>query len=227
MLPRLKLIQVGDIHLATAAKRGRTVDDKDFRFPQQLRASISANPLKASFKKLFEILDTGGVSAVLFMGDLTDHGNIENYKNCARYIAEALEIGINRNFSDVPIGIVPGNHDIDRLIALEPGMTRKFQPLNAALHSNGLPELPVERPISFKIGDTSSEANVYLLNSCWGCGEKEFIPEKFRDAIADAITVSLSGAKSTDALAEYYDRQLDTPAFSEVVPLCGTEWRLG
>jgi hypothetical protein len=214
MLPRLKVIQVGDIHLEASAKRGRVADDKDPHFPQNLRASVSANPLKAVFRKIYETLAVENVSAVLFMGDFSDRGNIETYRSCARYVAEALEIGIGRTYSNLPVGIAPGNHDIDRSLALEPGLTRKFQPLNVALHSNGLRELPVEHPQSFKIGTTPSEANIHLLNSCWGCGEKEFIPEQFREAISDAIKTSLARGSSGDALAEYYNRQLDTPAFS-------------
>lgn len=213
MLPRLKLIQIGDLHLATSAKLGRFVDDNDNSFPQHLRTSISASPLKTVFRKVYDALD-GNISALLFMGDFSDRGNLEDYKSSARYVAEALEIGSGRKYSKVRVGIVPGNHDINRSLALEPGATQKFQPLNAALHSNRLPDLPIEHPISFPIGTAPSQAYVHLLNSCWGCGEKEYIPERFRDAIFSALKASLEGPDASKALSEYYDRQLDTPAFS-------------
>ncbi|PNB52573.1 hypothetical protein C1X77_27470, partial [Pseudomonas sp. GW531-E2] len=47
-----------------------------------------------------------------------------------------------------------------------------------------------------------------------GCGAREYIPEDFREGIGRAIeeTLEKGGEK---ALKTYYDRQFDTPAFSE------------
>jgi hypothetical protein len=52
------------------------------------------------------------------------------------------------------------------------------------------------------------------MNSCWGCGEEEYIPELFRKPIAQAIEVTLKGADQAKAIQLYYDRQLDTPAIA-------------
>lgn len=215
MLRTIRLLQVGDVHLTTSAGAKPFVDVKDSAFPSGLAAIISANPLKRVFKRIYEELEHSNVDALLFMGDLTDYGKIDGYEACCRFLTSALQVGGQRRHSHVPIGIVPGNHDIDRSLARLPGLTTKFTPLAQALSNVGISGLPISSPTHLPIGKPGLQASIFLLNSCWGCGDEMQIPEEFRKPIADAIDVAISGGGADSAIKAYYDRQLDTPALSE------------
>jgi hypothetical protein len=210
----MTILQVGDVHLVRTAKLGRPLDDKDRRFPTDLRHLMGTAPVKVVFRTLHRLLEKGGVDLLLFMGDLAEQGGLDGYKSCVRYLAEALQLGTGRRFADLPLGIVPGNHDVDRVLAAKPGLKAKFQPLQQALASMGLPAMPVDAPIWLKTSDGLCRIDVALLNSCWGCGAKEFIPEEFRDEIVKAIDAAITAGRDSRATQAYYDRQLDTPAFS-------------
>lgn len=214
MLPRLRLIQVGDVHLASATRLRAGIDDKDARFPTPLRNLLLGPPIKTVFRKLHAQLEVGGVDALLFMGDFADRGDLPGYKACVSYLAEALQLGRDRRFEDLVVGMVPGNHDVDRQLASGQGFKGKFRPLQDAVQAARLPPLPIESPTWLVAERGNARADVALLNSCWGCGERENIPSEFQKGIAEAIAAALADGTSERAVAAYYDRQLDTPAFS-------------
>lgn len=214
MLPRFRLLQVGDIHLPSAASAGANVDDKDRRFPLDLKTIISHRPLKRAFEKIYDIVSAGDVESIIFMGDLTDFGNLEGYKSCASYIVNSLQIGAERRLETLTVGIVSGNHDIDRELARSPSNLTKFAPLAKALADAGLPSIPIKDPIWIDVNSDSIAASVVLMNSCWGCGSAEFIPEEFRQDVEAAIENAISRGQSERTIRAYYERQLDTPAFS-------------
>ncbi|MGP9820031.1 metallophosphoesterase family protein [Salinarimonas sp. NSM] len=215
MLPRLRLLQIGDIHLPSGASAQPFVDLKDRSFPTGLSSAISVSPLKRVFKKIFSLLEEEQIHCVLFMGDFTDYGQIRGYEACCRYIAQALQLGSGRKFEHIPIGIVPGNHDVDRTLAKRPGTATKFSPLSAALGQFGLGNLPVTGPVRIEVGADGPKTRVLLMNSCWGCGDESSIPEEFRRPIVAAIDQALGSSGGSKALKAYYDRQLDTPALTE------------
>jgi Icc-related predicted phosphoesterase len=171
-------------------------------------------PIKTVFKKLFELLQISSIDAVLFMGDMTDYGELSGYKSGINYLANALQLGRGRQHDSIFAGIIPGNHDIDRELAKEPNMTAKFAPLSAALTKAGFGNLPVERSSTQMIASGSAECHIVLMNSCWGCGAREYIPEEFRKSIGSAIEAALATG-DPKVVKTYYDRQFDTPAFSE------------
>src|SRR5947209_1481297 len=103
MLPRIKIVQVGDVHLPSAAGGAPAIDNKDGRFPVELKNIISAHPTKLVFREIYRLLEHGGISAVLFMGDLTDIGKINGYRACADYIARSLQFGKGGSFADLPV----------------------------------------------------------------------------------------------------------------------------
>jgi hypothetical protein len=148
------------------------------------------------------------------MGDLTSFGKLDGYQACTKYIAGALQLGRFGNFRNLPVGTLPGNHDISRALAKSPVMTAKFAPLLAALDTAGLPALPVTDPIWLPMNAAEVTTSIALLNSCWGCGSKEFIPEDFREPLEEAIDAAIQQGEHEKALRSYYERQLDTPAFS-------------
>jgi len=213
MLPRIRVLQIGDVHLPTAAKESRNVDQKDASFSVELRNIISSTPTKVVFKQIYKLLEDGSIDVVLFMGDLTDIGHLENYDRSCAFIANALQLGNSRVHASMPLGIVPGNHDINRDLAKDPGLSTKFHPLNEALYHYGLPALPVEHNISQIIRKDAASIDLNLMNSCWGCGSTEYIPEAFRDRVGRAIEEVIEDGDER-VLSTYYDRQFDTPAFS-------------
>ena len=214
MLKRLRLIQVGDVHLPSAMRSGRRIDQKDDAFSVELRNLISSLPIKVVFRQIYRILEEEDVSGILFMGDFTDQGDLAGYEQTCAFIAHSLQLGTGRRHAHIPVGIVPGNHDINRPLALEPGMSTKFDPLNAALEKARLPRMPVQQIVNLSIGSPETQLSISLMNSCWGCGASEFIPEDFREGIGKAIEEALNRG-GEKALKTYYDRQFDTPAFSE------------
>lgn len=214
MLPRIRILQIGDVHLPSSASTPVALDVGDQRFPPQLKNIIARNPLKTVFRRVYELLASKEINGLLFMGDLTDRGNLAGYTACAKFIANSLQIAPGQQFASIPVGIVPGNHDVDRQLARNGGYTQKFATLNAALQSQGLPPLPIYfRPLS--IESSTANATVHLMNSCWGCGAEEYIPDAFRTQITSALDSALAGPDAARAKAVYYDRQLDTPAFDQ------------
>lgn len=211
MLSKLRILQVGDVHYPTASTAERAIDDKDSKFPSRLKGSVSSLPLKAVVQRIHQELSGGTIDALLFMGDLTDQGNLSGFTKCAEYLIAALELGPGGQFESLPTGFVPGNHDVDRSLALSLGIEGKFKSLAEAMQNAGASRFPTTRPISFEISKSTAMATIHLLNSCWGCGEPENIPTEFRDAIKSAIEAVIIG--DPKAAKVYYDRQLDTPAF--------------
>lgn len=154
------------------------------------------------------------IDGILLMGDMTDFGKLDGYKAGASYVANALQLGKGRRNASTFCGIVPGNHDIDRNLAKKPSMTAKFGPLNAALSAVGLEQIPVEQSLIRHVGPSDATCAVVLMNSCWGCGAVEYIPAEFRDSVGPAIEAAIA-AGDPKVLSAYYDRQFDTPAFSD------------
>lgn len=107
MLPKIRLLQIGDIHLVSNAGNKAFVDDKDTTFPLNLKNIISRSPIKTVFRRIFEIIKEQDIDAVLFMGDLTDYGKLDGYAACANYIASALQIGSNGLFAISRSGLFP------------------------------------------------------------------------------------------------------------------------
>lgn len=215
MLPRIRILQVGDVHLPEASAAGRRVDLKDRRFPIGLRNIVSSLPIKSVFRQIYnELVSNRKIDAVVFMGDLTDYGSISGYEAAAGYIAGALQLNGEHFKGRTRVGIIPGNHDINRELAARPGLAAKFIPLNAALQKFNLPSMPVEESKKIDINIGNIAAHLVLMNSCWGCGSFEFMPtdyaipfKNFVDAVAGDVGVASN--------KNFYNRQLDTPAFSE------------
>lgn len=175
---------------------------------------IAAPPAKRVFQAIYKVLEKEKIAGLLFMGDLTDIGQLAGYEACARYIRNALQLGSGEKFGCLPTGIVPGNHDIDREMAKKPGTGAKFEPLQKALNQAGLKPMPVGKPIWMSAREGAAAVKIGLLNSCWGCGERENIPLEFRDSVFAAIESAISAGGDETTVRAYYDRQFDTPAFS-------------
>ncbi len=214
MIRTVRILQVGDVHLPTAARQQRHMDDKDGQFPFALKHVMSRVPAKQVFRQIYNLIEKGKVDSILFMGDLTDKGSLEAYRGAVQFLANSLQIGKGKEYADLPIGIVSGNHDINRDLAKNVGFDPKFRPLNEALSAENLPPLPVEQCVHLPVGRDNANVNVVLMNSCWGCGSQTLIPSEFREPIAQAIDKAIMDGGDAE-LTAYYDQQLDTPAFSD------------
>lgn len=191
------------------------IDNKDRRFPNALLGKLASPPIKTVFRTIHKHLERRAAQALVFMGDVTDYGDLLGFEAGCRYIADSLELGAGGRHQDIAFALVPGNHDIDRKLAVAPGATTKFRPLQDAVAAAALPPLPIETPRWLEHANPPCRIRVALLNSCWGCGAKEFIPQPFADRVHAAIEEAIKEDASNQAMKDYYDRQLDTPAFSE------------
>src|SRR3546814_8727138 len=124
--PRVRLLQIGDLHLPTAARTERTVDQKDRTFSVELRNVISRQPIKTVFKRIYRMCEDKNVDGILLMGDMTDFGKLDGYKAGLAYVANALQLGGTRRNASTFCGIVPSNHAIDRALAKKPSMLAKI-----------------------------------------------------------------------------------------------------
>jgi len=64
MLKKLRILQIGDIHLTSNSKTTTSIDDKDERFPASLKSVVSQNKLKNVFLELYSIIETGDCLSV-------------------------------------------------------------------------------------------------------------------------------------------------------------------
>lgn len=102
MVSRLRLLQVGDIHLPSAMKSGRKIDQKDTAFSVELRNLISSLPIKVVFRQTYKILKEGEVGGIVFMGDLTNAGDLAGYDKTYQFIAHSLQLGRGRRHFERP-----------------------------------------------------------------------------------------------------------------------------
>lgn len=128
-LSKIRLLQIGDLHLPQVMHERLHLDDKDRSFPNALKIMLGKSRTKTVYKKIYEKITLDNYQSVLFMGDLTDKGSIAGFEGAVEFIAESLQLGKGRRNSNQLMGIVPGNHDIDRLLASKPDITEKFRPL--------------------------------------------------------------------------------------------------
>lgn len=192
-----------------------SIDNKDNRFPPDLLGKLASTPVKTVFRTIYQLLEKGGPQAIVFMGDVTDYGDLTGFQAGCRYIADALELAEDGKHSGIGVALVPGNHDVDRKLAVAPGVSTKFKPLQQAVAKAKLPPIPVDSPVWLQCASSPCAIHIALLNSCWGCGAKEFIPQEFADRVQRAIEEAIADDPTNKAMKTYYDRQLDTPAFSE------------
>jgi Calcineurin-like phosphoesterase len=186
-----------------------------------MKNGLSRYPLKTVFRRLHDMLAYRNrpprqSDAVLFMGDATSYGDLDSYRDCMSFFSECLQLGSGRIHQHIPVGILPGNHDINRALLDVPGSDQRFSSLNKILVALGLPTMPVHELKEINLETGNCRVKVHLLNSCIGCGLKKHIPAAFRKALSDGISGAIGADKTSEALKQYFDLQLDTPAIEQV-----------
>lgn len=209
---RLKLIQIGDIHLPEAKLMPSLVDWKDGAFPSKLGEVISTTPMHSVMRQLLSFIENErqSIAGILVCGDLTSRGDLHGYENCLNYLERTLQITQSSLWQADQIHVVPGNHDIDRTKYdhKQQNIYLKFDPLILAWRKLGLPILAVRGFRQTQVTADGHSVDVFSINSCLGCGEQRSLPSKIKERLHELI---ISNSDSEELFWE----QLDTPAFLE------------
>lgn len=210
----LHLLQIGDVHYPDWDKVQVPVDVKDRALASSIRESVSIHPIQLVLRELAYRLHRQRYDLVAVMGDLTSRGDINKYEQVLAQLSALLDVK-RLNKSRKRVVLVPGNHDIDRTVALNDGIDAKFSKISEAAVSFGWPKFPIRELSRIDIDNC---VTAFLLNTCLGCGEKRLLPEVVRDAIVESVSKAINNtsdnASGEFALDEYYE-QLDTPALDE------------
>lgn len=218
MLRSIRLIQIGDIHYPEAKADASHIDHKDHALSGGLvQASAPLPKLQSVLRKVCQLCAKPYfVQSLLFCGDLTTRGDLAGYQECLDHLNRCLSLADPHRWPPDHIHAVPGNHDVDRQLCDPEGkdLYKKFLPLIAAWDALSLPILAANnvRQTRIKYGACAVEA--LSLNSCIGCGEPRYLPERIKDELHALLSPFLdpSAPRSEfDLVAE----QLDTPAFVE------------
>lgn len=213
----ISLIQISDIHYPDSITANPIIDRKDQQLPDRLISAISPTPLKTVLRKILKLIGDHEADGILICGDLTSKGDIIGYKNCVTFINDRFIDG-SKNWNLNNIHVVPGNHDIINRLSIDytsNNLFDKFEPIINAWKRYGYDILPIS---SSRITNIKSEngscVKIFSLNSCIGCGERRFLPEKIRDEMANLLR-NHSDSLSYEQHEELLYEDLDTPAFDE------------
>lgn len=216
----LTIFQVGDIHFPD--HDALDADVKDSSFPASIVRATTTSELQAATRSLLGELGREPNAVLVISGDLTSRGNLEGYQNCVAFLEEAFLLSDLGKWSPDRVHVVPGNHDVDRVLAqsLPPDdLHSKFDPLSVVWSDHGLDVLATRGPRTTVVSDGDASMHVHSLNSCLGCGEIRALPatlaaDLVRELAARGMTDSLLPdvmGDAVDALGE----TIDAPAFAE------------
>lgn len=213
-LKSITLLHIGDIHYDYIDKNDRPVDGKDSQFPESLDEILPEKTHQTIIKNLMHEIEEDPL-AILLSGDLTTGGEIESYKNCLHFLRERIHSDYFDSNLLQKLFIVPGNHDIDRKKISEQSLYFKFKPIQEALEEISFPEIPVPNLKTEKLcQDPACNILVISINSCVGCGERRYYPEKIRDAISKSLDCN-EEEKDDEELMELCYEMIDTPVITD------------
>lgn len=181
------MLHIGDIHYTRIDKDDRPVDRKDLQFPENLNEILPEKSYQTIIKSFMYAIEEPPL-AILLSGDLSTYGKIDDYKDCLQFLKERIHADFFDSEPFQKLFIVPGNHDIDRGKISEQSLYLKFKPIQEALEEKSFPEIPVPDLKTEKLcQDPACSILVICINSCIGCGERRYYPEKIRDAISESL----------------------------------------
>jgi Calcineurin-like phosphoesterase len=201
-VPKLKIIQVGDVHYPGWGSIRSPIDDKDDHFSPEMKTAVQTDPLQVVLDSFSSRVNLPDVSLIAFMGDITTYGNQDAMRHAFWHLDCLCRNTLSINSETYRrIAIVPGNHDVFRPEAAEVGATRKFKEFNKQADLYGWLPPPVEDINWHTISVAKYNANIALLNTSLGCWELHQLPK--------ALRPSLNGKQKIKE-SDYYG-QLDTP----------------
>ena len=181
------MLHIGDIHYNHIDKDDRPVDRKDLQFPESLNEILPEKSYQTIIKSFMYAIGEPPL-AILLSGDLSTYGKIDGYKDCLRFLKKRIPANFFDSEPFQKLFIVPGNHDIDRKKVSDDSLYCKFKPIQESLEEEKFPEVPVPDLKTEKLcQDPSCSVLVISINSCIGCGERRYYPEKIRDAISKSL----------------------------------------
>lgn len=213
MLSSLQFLLIGDIHYPRN-KDESFGDIKDTLQSTLTRSQLGNTKLMALRKCLMERMNETEYDSILVTGDLSEKGSSSGYVEGVEYLLKSLE-SITGTVLEEVLHVVPGNHDIQRLV--EPTNVeqakKKFDIIIDTWTSKRLSVATVDkmRARSYSNKD-GCRVDVISLNSCVGCGElRELHPETKR-IVLDYISKAGSGLSDADK-GKLLHETLDTPMF--------------
>jgi Calcineurin-like phosphoesterase len=214
-LRSLRFLQIGDIHFPEDKDKS-LVDFKDHGISKSFVERASPNSMSAVMREVVKLCsEDDALDGVLLCGDLTSNGDLDGYKECLKYLDRTIEIAGNSRWEKEQIHAVPGNHDIDRDLC-DPdseGTLKQFIPLSSAWDELQRPILATDTHREVKYSRDSCAANIYSLNSCFGCGERRCLPDIIANELYSLLRKELEGNTNPTNTFALTGEQLDTPAF--------------
>lgn len=207
-LQDITLLHLGDIHYKYIDKDHRIMDKKDNNFPEKLDRFLPKKSCETIIKNLMEEIEKSPL-AILISGDLSTYGEIESYKDCLIFLKEKIHPDFFKSEPFQKLFLVPGNHDIDRKLFSEDSVFPKFQPIKEALGENKFPEIPLSKINVEKLHLLTSSILMITINSCMGCGERKFYPDKIKKALSESIDND-----KNEEFDDLYYENIDTPIIS-------------
>lgn len=210
----ITLLHIGDIHYESIDKDDRPVDMKDEQFPYTLAGILPKTNYQAVIKAIIEEIGKSPL-AILISGDLSTKGKIDGYINCLMFLKELVPLNFFDNKPFQKLFIVPGNHDVNRDLVSDRSLFPKFKPINDALEEKNFPKIPCPT-VNFKQlhKDAAGAVLIVTINSCVGCGERRFYPDKIKDKISEFLN-QRGGEKDSEEFLEFCYEDIDTPIFAE------------
>ena len=213
-LKGITLLHIGDIHYDYIDKDDRPIDGKDLQFPESLDEILPEESYQVIINSFMHEIEEAPL-AILLSGDLSTRGKIESYKDCLHFLRKRIRPDYFNSAPFQKLFIVPGNHDIDRGKISEQSLYLKFKPIQEALEEKSFPEIPVPDLKTEKLcQDLACNILVISINSCIGCGERRYYPEKIRDAISKSLDCNEED-KDDEELMELCYEVIDTPVIKD------------
>ena len=183
-----RLIQVGDIHFPEHGIQSSSVDQKDGSFPSFLIDKMAPTQMSLVVRHIQSYIDRSFVDFLLFMGDLTSWADTDHYRRCLDLINVSFIDGRSFSTRRDDVRVIPGNHDLTRNSDFSIDILRKFSAFDDILRDKEFKTLPNnDSDVIRRAAPGKGSILLYLLNSCFGCGEKKHLPQAVQDALIEKI----------------------------------------
>ncbi len=217
-LPRLRILQVGDVHYPEWVSAPAEIDLKTNQLSKSVTNALTTDGFQNLLRHLANQDFLDACDAVVFMGDFTSRGDQSQLSRGIRHLAQLFRV--NPHSAAPKFHAVPGNHDVGRDNARKLGLIGKFGPMTEELRALGFSTPAPMAPNAVQIGDGARPVKLILTNTTLGSWETVGLP----DAVARWIETVPGGPSVVSPNlvddqvvsipiidpSSYYD-QLDTP----------------
>jgi len=202
MMKKITFIQIGDVHFQDK-KNAHLNDIKDKAMDTGFINNISPNPFSKVSSELIRVIEKHDISGILLSGDLSSRGCQDSYRACVDHFVQLSDFFTKDNNK---IHVVPGNHDIDRKVAIEGKHDDKFQPFQEIWKSIGLDILKPQEVRTSLIENYNNKIRFFSLNTCIGCGETRSLENLFSNELLEKLK------SESNSLISELSECIDSPA---------------